>query len=933
MISAFTLKAQDVRLSGRISDQTGAEPLIDVNVLLLQANDSTQITGATTDVDGRFELNNLNAGNYILRATYVGYQTLYQNITLNYNFKTLDTLRMQPEALELKSVTIEGAQIRAQQKGDTTEFNAGAFKTNPDANVEDLVRKMPGVTVENGTVKSQGEDVRRVTIDGREFFGDDATMALRNLPAEVVDKIQVFDRQSDQAQFTGFNDGNTEKALNIITRGGIQRLEFGKFYGGYGTDERFSGGGSYNLFKGDAKLSIVGLSNNINQQNFSSQDLLGVTASNSGGGGFGGWNNPAGNFLVGNQNGINTTNSFGVNYNDTWGKKLKFTGSYFFNNANNDVQSRSERETFLPEGGSQFYNESYDAESNNFNHRLNFRVEYTIDSSNSIILTPRLNLQNNRSANLTDGITSLIGDQLLNTLNNNREADNNGYNFNNEILWRHRFAKEGRTFSINLNTSVNDRSGETDQNSTQSFYEQGIVDSVGIINQRANTVSDGYNLSTNLNYTEPLGKNGQLNFSYNPTYARSNSERLTNRFDETTNAYNRLDSILSNRFDNETTTQRGGLGYRFRFKTGNFNVGLNYQNVLLNSVQTFPRELQVKESFNNLLPNAMLEFRPSRTTNLRMFYRTFTQTPSVTQLQNVIDNTNPQFLTAGNPNLNQQFSHFLVTRYNTTNTQKATSLFAVVSLNVTDDYITNSTFVAPRDTLLQEGVTLFRGAQLSQPTNLDGYWNIRSFLNYGMPVKFIKSNLNLNAGFSYTVNPGLINNSLNEANTYNVSGGAVVSSNISQNLDFTLSYNGTYNIVQNTLQPQLDNNYFNHNSSFRINWLPWKWLVLNSDLTHTLFAGLGEDFDQSFLLWNAAIGYRFLKNNAGEIRLNAFDLMGQNNSVSRNVTETFVEDNITQVLRRYFLLTFTYNLRNFPTSAGNNDERPRMPGMPGFPRQ
>lgn len=956
--SAFALRAQNLSVSGKILDQAGVEPLIGVNVVLLKMADSTQVTGTTTDVDGNFVFPDIPRGMYLLRATYVGFQTFEQRVPVFQPNQILDPIKMEATTLQLQGVTIEGTQTRAQQKGDTTEYNAGAFKVNPDANVEDLVRKMPGVTVEGGTVKAQGEDVKRVTIDGREFFGDDATMAMRNLPAEVIDKIQVFDRQSDQAQFTGFNDGNTEKALNIITRSGMKKIEFGKFYGGYGTDERFAVGGNYNLFNGDTRVSIVGLSNNINQQNFSSQDLLGVTASSNsgggggfrgggggpggggpGGGGFGNWggNNAAGNFLVGQQNGINKTNSFGVNYSDNWGKKIKITGSYFFNNSINDTKSLSERETFLPEGGSQFYDEDRTSKTDNFNHRVNFRLEYTIDSSNSLILTPRLSFQNNRSSSLQIGQTSLPGNVLLSDINNTRNSNSDGYNFNNEILWRHRFAKNGRTFSINVNTAVNDRSGNSDQYSLTRFYESGAVDSTELVDQIANSASDGYTLSTNINYTEPIGKVGQLQFSYNPSYTQNNSERITNRKDETTGDYTDLNPILSNRFNNETTTQRGGLSYRLRMKDGNFNVGLNYQNVLLSSLQSFPNTLEVEKSFNNLLPNAMFEYRPSRSANFRLFYRSYTQTPSITQLQNVIDNANPLQLSAGNPNLQQQFSNNLTMRYNRTNMQKASTFFALISGTVSNDYLTNSTFTASQDTLLQEGVTLRRGSQLSQPVNLDGYWNLRTFLTYGVPVKWIKSNLNFNAGLMYTNAPGLINNAINESNTYNINGGLVLSSNISQNLDFTLSYAANYNIVENTLQVNLNNNYYYQNAAFRINWLPTKKLVINTDITHSLYAGLSEDFNQSFMLWNAGIGYKFLKNNAGELRLNAFDLLKQNNSVSTTVSETYIENNLTNVLTRYFMLTFTYNLRSFTGGGNNNDSGrdfgPRMPGMPGFPRQ
>lgn len=954
--SAFTLQAQTFTISGKVADPNSTEPLIGVSVALLQARDSTPVTGASTDVDGNFQITNVANGFYKLRITYIGYQKLDRMVRVTGQDVPLGTLELEQTSTVLRDVTVEGTQIRAQQKGDTTEFNAGAFKTNRDATAEELVQKMPGVTVENGAVKAQGEDVKRVTIDGREFFGDDATMALRNLPAEVIDKIQVFDRQSDQAQFTGFNDGNTEKALNIVTRGGVLKGQFGKLYAGYGTEERYATGGNFNIFDGDTRISIVGLSNNINQQNFSSQDLLGVTAASSnqrggfqGGGGGGGPRGgggggaqggrpggfdggAAGNFLVGQQGGINATNSLGLNYSDNWGKKIKVSSSYFFNNSNNTSDSRLQREYFLSEGVNQFYNENNNAESHNYNHRFSARLEYTIDSSNSIILTPRLSFQDNNSKSLLSGINSLANNDLLNKTENNRNSNNNGYNLNNEILWRHRFNKNGRTFSFSLNTSFNDRTGVTDQVSKSEFYTFNI-DSTQLIDQRSNTASDGYTASPNLTYTEPLGKNGQLSFTYNPSYNKSNSERLTNRFDETTNAYSQVDSVLSNRFDNETTTQRGGAGYRFRLaNNSNFNIGVNYQNVQLNSNQTFPRELSVRKSFDNLLPTAMLDLRPSRNQNLRIFYRTFTQTPSINQLQNVIDNSNPLLLSVGNANLQQQYTHSVSTRYNSTNPQRGTTFFGVLSANFVNNYITNATLIAARDTLLQEDVTLYRGAQLSQPVNLNGYWNFRSFFTYGVPVKMLKSNLNVNAGFTYTLSPGLINNAKNEANTYNVNGGLVLSSNISEKLDFTVAYSANYNIVENTLQPELNNNYYYQNTSARFNWLPWKSLVLNTDLTHTLYTGLGADFNQNFLLWNAAIGYKFLKNKVGEVRLTAFDLLKQNNSFTRTVTESYVEDNVTNVLTQYFMLTFTYNIRNFTGVLGGNNEQ-RNPGMPGFPRQ
>ncbi|HMP12250.1 MAG TPA: TonB-dependent receptor [Saprospiraceae bacterium] len=929
--SAWTAaQAQNFACSGIITD--GVEPLVGVNVLLISQRDSTRRQGSITDLDGKFELANVRGGAYQLRATYVGYKTLEMEVVIRGADQNLGALRMEQAALQLQGVTVEATQIRAQQKGDTTEYNAAAFKVNPDADAEQLVRKMPGVTVEGGTVRAQGEDVRRVTVDGQEFFGEDAVLALRNLPAEVIDRIQVFDRMSDQAQFTGFNDGNTEKTINIVTRGGLRNAQFGRVYGGYGTDERYSAGANLNFFKGSSRISFIGLANNINQQNFSTQDLLGVVGNSSqrggpggagggrgsggGPGGRGNWggNNDINNFLVGQQGGINTTNSVGLNYTDNWGRKVKINSSYFFNNSGNDSRSILQREFFLSENISQFYDENNVSESNNFNHRFNARIEYTIDSTNSIIITPRLSFQNNRTSSLLLGANRFDANALINSTDNDLNAQNNGFNFGNNILYRHRMAKAGRTFSVNLNTDFNDRSGRSDLYSQSLFFN--TQDSSLLNDQRTNLASDGYTLSAGLTYTEPLGKKSILQFEYRPTLAKNASERETNQFEEITGAYTRLDSVLSNSFDNETVTQRGGLSYRWRDEKVNFAIGANYQTVLLSSAQNFPLNLAVEKNFYNLLPNAMLILTPSRNQSLRIFYRTFTMTPNINQLQNVVNNSNPLQLSTGNPNLRQQLTHSVFMRYNLTEPNKARTLFAFFNTSFTDDFIATSTLIASRDTTLQEGVTLFRGAQLSQPVNLSGNWNARSFLTYGMPMKALKSNLNINAGLSYARTPGLINNVQNESQTYNVNGGLVLGSNISEKIDFTVSYSANYNIVENTLQPQLNNNFFFHNASLRFNWLPWKGLVLNTDVTNTLYTGLGNDFNQNFVLWNAAIGYKFLKGNAGELRLNAFDLLGQNNSIARVVTETYVEDNITQVLTRYFMLSFVYNLRNF--STGNN---------------
>ncbi|MBC7892706.1 MAG: carboxypeptidase regulatory-like domain-containing protein, partial [Sphingobacteriaceae bacterium] len=274
--------AQTFPVGGALRDGNG-NPLIGVTVVFNPLADSTKRDGIVTDTAGRFSFP-LSPGAYRLRASFIGYQPFETTVRVDSQAVELGNLRLFENASQLAEVTVTGQQLRVEMKGDTTQFNAGAYKVNPDATAEDLIKKLPGITLENGAVKTQGEDVKRVLIDGKPFFGDDASLALRNLPAEVIDKIQVFDRLSDQSQFTGFDDGNTDKTINIVTRPGRNNGQFGKVYAGLGSDGRYAAGANTNLFKGDRRISVLGLFNNINQQNFSSQDLLGALGGSSGGG-------------------------------------------------------------------------------------------------------------------------------------------------------------------------------------------------------------------------------------------------------------------------------------------------------------------------------------------------------------------------------------------------------------------------------------------------------------------------------------------------------------------------------------------------------------------------------------------------------------------------------------------------------------------------
>lgn len=912
--------AQTNVVTGKVFDGETRLPMPGATVKVVSATDSATVLSAK---DGEFVFSNLKPGIYTLKVSYLGKDITLKEFEWENKALTLDNFYVSPDVKTLSGVTVVSTPPLVKLKADTTEISASQLKVNPDATSEDLIKKAPGITVENGQVKVGGEQVRRVTVDGRDFFGDDATATLRNLPAEIVDKIQVFDRMSDQSIFTGIDDGNTAKSINIVTKPDMRNGQFGRVFAGYGTDNHYLTGGNMSFFKNNKRISIVGLANDVNQQNFAEVDLLGVTSSSmrgyggfrggggGRGGGYGGWGGGGGGFLIGQQPGISKTNSIGINYNDKWGTKVDVSGSYFYNNRNVNNLEKLTRENFLTSDSSQFYNQEDLSNNKNFNHRANMRIEYKIDSFNSILITPSVNFQQYENFSDVHGLTYFSSINSVSATDNTTRSESNALNFNNNILFRHRFKKPGRTFSVNLNTGINNNNGETYTDAFSTYFKgpANQNDSLQILRDQA---TKGFQVSSNINYTEPIGKKGvTLEFRYNPNFTSNKSDLETYNYEKSSGNYSGFDPSLSNVFENIYFTQRTGISFNKGERNKQISFGLDYQSARLESDQFFPVSANVNRTFRNFLPNARINLPLSKQSSLRVFYRASTNAPSVNQLQEVINNTNPLLISTGNPDLDQQYSHRLGLRYQFTNTKKGISLFANMFGSTTSDYVASATYIAKRDSVLTPTVTLFRGSQLTKPVNMNGQWNLNSFLTFGMPLKAIKTNMNINAGMVYNRTPGMINRVMSVSNSYNFNTGIVLASNVSQYVDFTVSYNGSFNKATNSLQPMLINNYFIHSAGFKLNLLSKKGWLFNNDVINQTYKGLTDGFDQNYWLWSMAVAKKFLKDQKGEIRLSVFDLLNQNQSISRTITETYIEDVNTRVLQQYFLLTFTLNLRNF----------------------
>jgi uncharacterized membrane protein YgcG len=954
LLFAQVINAQ-FSISGTIRDQQAASPLSGASVRLSSVSNGAIARNVLSDSLGRFSFQNLPADSFQVAISFVGFKDVTRGVRVDSTTAsfdaagtgmiTLDVAMAPSSSNDLATVVISTRIAPATQKGDTLQINASQFKVNPDATAEDLARKVPGITIENGQVKAQGENVQKVTIDGRELFGDDATAALRNLPAEIIDKIQIFDRMSDQAQLSGVDDGNTQKGINIVTKANMRNGQFGRITAGYGTDERYLAGGNTTFLKDNRRISIVGNFNNVNQQNFSQQDLLGVTSSGGrggGGGGFrGGGGGPrgggnwggggAGNFMVGTQNGINRTNALGINFSDVWGKKLTVTGSYLFNDSKNTTRQLASTQYFT----NSITNivDTTASVSNNQNHRVNLRFEYRIDSMNQLIITPSANIQHN-NANRSVGTATFFSpnNPFVQTLNTNVNDDKrNATNLNNSILYRRSFAKRGRAFTINLNTSYNERTGEAYVNTFQRSFASGGFDDT-LSNRFTDQASNTFQVSTNITYSEPLGQNSQLQFSYNPRIAKSKSDQQTFEQDPMDNKYSLFRANLSNVLENTTTAQNGGLSYRWGDRDRMISFGVNYQNTNLKSNQTFPQAVTVNKSFSNVLPNAMIRYKISTRSNLRLFYRTNVNEPSVTQLQSVIDIANAPVYRIGNVNLNTQYTQFGSFQYTYTNPTKGLLLVGNLFYQTAKDYISNATYTLVRDTVVG-GVTLSPGSRLTTPVNLDGYRNMRSMITFAVPVGFIKSNLNLDAGISYTQTPGITNSRLNETKStvYTLRSG--IASNVSQYVDFNVSYSANFNKVRNQVLPTANNDFFQHVASLQFNLLSKNGWFFQNDVNNQFYNGLSEGFNQNYVLWNMSAGKKILKDRKGEIKVSVFDLLKQNQSISRNITGEYIEDVQNQVLQQYFMLHFTYNLRNFGTAAARQQNRAeRQGGNQGPPR-
>lgn len=915
ILLAAQVQAQSGSVRFRVADRATREAVIGAVAELRSRGDSSAAPLYTASgSDGRGSFHRIPAGDYRLTISSLGYDSLHRDLRVAAAEVILDTLWLTPRAEAIDDVVIETPALRSSVHGDTLSYHAAAYKVAFGADAGSLLAKMPGLEIADGGIAAQGRNIRRVYVDGREFFGNDVLSAIRNIPADMIESIDIFNTQSDQSEFTGVDTGEGFTALNIVTRPDKRRGAFGRLYGAYGIPDKYIGGGNVNIFNQDRRITIIGLVNNVSRQNFSFEDILGTTEETNG-------SAANKNFMVKPLDGISTVQALGVNYSDDWGSKAKIAASYFFNRTDNRNVSQTEKQSFTSTDKLVLYDDENTSQALNLNHRFNSRLDYKIAADHSLMMRTSFSVQDNDSRNelrsRTDNRFSEEDIRFVYRRRNFGDNDSRGLNFSNQILYRYRLP--GKT-SQNLTLGVGGSYRGYEQLSQPRQYtfrdpDDTACDTTAYSSRnisRTDRDQPGYQIYGSASYTRSLTKRSRMSLEYRCSYAENSVERNTYVLTAENLFPTERNPKQSAEYGYSYLTHRVGATYQYRFRKTKVATTLYYQHDGFSGNYVIPYPTGTERAFDNLTYNAVAEIFINRNNTLKFNASGRTSNPRATDLQNIVNTTNRQNVVAGNPGLDPVYTHRLSGQYIRTNPERGRTFTLSAEFAASPNTVADSLVIdTPAFVIDDEGTALGEGNQFVRPVNLAGYRNLRAQINYGFPVRWLRSNLNLRAGISAGRLPSIINGVRNNlANrAYNL--GAVLGSNISEAVDFRISYTGSYQESRSASQVRsIDNTYFNQQARAETTFVIRNRFVIRANADYDHYRGITDPFLEERLICNAMLGVKLFRNRLGEISVGVNDLLDQNRTTFRRaVTGTTLRYVTNLAVGRYVAFQLTYNLR------------------------
>ncbi len=913
---------------GKVSAQTSAVVLTVVDsltgapiigaVATFEQSGTAPYYGAT-NIDGQLT-QRLRQGKYRLTVTSIGYDSLRYGFQLSRARKVLDTLRMRARSEQIEDVVIEATAIRSSQHGDTMRYNASAYKTAFGADASTLLQKMPGFEVVENGLEAQGRTVSRVYVDGREFFGNDVMAAIRNIPSDMIQSIEVYSARSDESEMAGIDMGDSQTAVNIITREDKRHGSFGRLYGGYGFTDKYIAGGNVNIFHDEQRLTIVGLANNISRRNFSYDNISGTTDGASGSVGR--------DFKINELAGISEVQGLGLNYSDNWGTKAKVVASYFFNRTDNENDSTSESENFSSSDRSISNTDTTSAKRQFITHRFRSRIDLTPHKQHRFRLRLNADVTNNYTFthlfrrsdyHYTDGT-----EQFVSRRRNYTATDNDAFNINGNLAYTYRFKAKKRT-QLMLTLAGSVRGNDYFSDPRQYTFKKEFVNETSDTTQwrdggsrnirHIDRFRPSHNYSLALAFTRYLTKRSRLSLNAGHSYSFAEYDQATYLLNNGTNQYDEeRNAKQSTEYDYSYTTHHTGLTYEYLRRKTRLSATASYQHTRFESTYRFPYDNHSRSSFSDMTYNVVGNIYLNKYNRIKIDARGRTAAPPAGDLQSIVNTTNRQYVFAGNPSLEPVYTHRWSAEYIRTSAKRGSTFSMAAHWTSSPNSIVDSLVVDNPDFVIDdEGTKLGEGNQYAKPINMEGFRNLRMILSYGFPIRFLRSNLTARADVTLSERPTIINDLRTSLDNNVYSGTLTLGSNISESVDFTLSYQGRY--YNNTTASRgmtLDNAYFRQIVRGEATFVIANRFVLRANSVYNAYRGITDDFYESRWIINTMAGVKLFRNGLGELSVGVNDLLNENASTfSRSAGGTTLSNVTNSAIGRFYQVQFTYHLRHY----------------------